>query len=979
MQLQKSKGKLQKVRSPAKYVVGIDLGTTNSAVSFVPIGGLRSEIESLSVIQRLSELEVGPHPSLPSFLYIPGQYDLPQEAPALEGEDKRRLFAGVFARAQGALVPGRLVSSAKSWLCHEGVDRMEDILPWGAPEDVRRVSPVEASAAYLARIRASFDQRFPKTPLADQDVIVTIPASFDDAARELTIEAAKKAGIATPLLIEEPVAALYNALSHHKDLEEFEARDSELILVIDIGGGTTDFSLVGARRSASTVEFQRLAVGRHLLLGGDNMDRTLASNLEKEHFGGEPGRRFSQRQWGLLIEQCRMAKERLLSRIEDLGSSGEGLQSKIEDIEFTIVGEGSSIFGGALSFTLATGVVKAEILDGFFPIVPAGEPLKQRKGGLKEWGLPYEHDPAITRHLSDFLRRHADDQIIRQFAEFRTVSGLLKPDAILFNGGVFHAGLLRERLSEVLASWFGEGGTRVIENFSYDHAVALGATYYGLSRRGEGIKIKSGCSHTYYIVVERDKNGNDSETPLPPGEGGAPAPGEGNFDQSKIHAVCLLPRGTEADKEIELRELNLELLTNTPVQFELLASDVRVDEPGKVVALDPEEAHRLPPLHTIIRHGKKKKEKTVPVALGAYMTEVGTLSMWCEALEGGARYELAFNLREVLAFEDDFEEGAESREQGAEILDSRSVVLDPDDEEADYFVDDRLLASVFGLIDSTFGGSGTPTDQQVQLAQSLAKKIEETLRRKRNSWPAPVLRKIADRLIRHLPARRRHPVFEERWLNLTGFCMRPGFGFPGDKIRVDRLREVFDDDVGADAPLQIQTELWIFWRRVAAGLDKERQLALYSRLKGEMVLIAGAQKNRFGKWFKALGADPVDIERLRALASLERIDPETKKKTGNKVLGKYQSGARNESDLFALTRLAAREPFHAAPNVVVPVEAAERWIRGILESEAQIDSEAKMFLIEAARLTNDRGRDIDFDLRGKVIAALERASDEDEL
>ncbi|MEM6645996.1 MAG: Hsp70 family protein, partial [Bacteroidota bacterium] len=425
---------------PAQYVIGIDLGTTNTAVAYVDLNGAkvkgRRVIEAFDVPQLVAPGEVQGREGLPSFLYLLGGYDLPEGSTALPWDLERTHAVGELAREQGAKVPGRLVASAKSWLSHDGVDRTADLLPWGASKDVDQVSPVEASRRYLQHLREAWDHTMP-APFRDQIVILTVPASFDEVARELTVTAARRAGLDKVILLEEPLAAFYAWMSGDTRAQRAKMAAGDLVLVCDIGGGTTDFSLVAlADAEDGGFRFDRLAVGDHLMLGGDNMDNALGRHVEIDLVGG-PGKLDAQR-WHQLVHRCRLAKERLLSTDDDDASE-----------VVTVMGSGSSLIGGALSSTLNASDVERLLLDGFFPASSfADDPQRQSRAGLTEFGLPYESDPAITRHLSAFLRRYAP--LVREHTGRDAV-----PTHILFNGGVMASPILRERIRRTVGQWYG--------------------------------------------------------------------------------------------------------------------------------------------------------------------------------------------------------------------------------------------------------------------------------------------------------------------------------------------------------------------------------------------------------------------------------------------------------------------------------------------------------------------------------------------
>jgi len=578
--------------------IGLDLGTTHIALA-----AARSEEEPPAVAllpQVLHEGEVGERPLLPSFLYLPGD-ELRPEAIALPWDPSRRYVVGSFAREQGARIPARLVSSAKSWLSHAGVDRRQPVLPWGAPEEVPKVSPIEASARYLQHVREAWDHLHPEMPLAELDLVLTVPASFDAVARDLTVEAARMAGLAERMtLLEEPQAALYAWVASHPDWRR-QLQVGDLILVCDIGGGTTDFSLIAVLEEEGALELRRVAVGDHILLGGDNMDLALAyavrARLEQQ------GQKLDDWQLRALVHSVRQAKEQLFA---DAG---------LEAAPVAIPGRGSRLVGGTIRTELDRTTLESTLVDGFFPRVEVSErPSAQRRVGLTALGLPYAHDPAFTRHLAAFLSRQAEATATLPPGVHREGRSFLHPTAVLFNGGVTKAPSIRARILEVLESWIAaEGGQppKVLEGADPDLAVARGAAYYGLVRKGRGVRIRGGSARSYYVGIER------AELAVP----GVPP---------RVDAVCVAPFGMEEGTEVTLPE-PLGLWVGEPASFRFFASSARRDDRvGDVV--DPAELEELSPIETVLQG---EEGAVVPVRLRARLTEVGTLEI--AAVESGGR------------------------------------------------------------------------------------------------------------------------------------------------------------------------------------------------------------------------------------------------------------------------------------------------------------------------------------------------------
>ncbi|MGZ3440611.1 MAG: Hsp70 family protein [Polyangia bacterium] len=507
-----------------------------------------------------------------------------------------------MARNHGWQVPARLVSSAKSWLSHAGVDRLSAILPWQAPADVSKVSPVEASARYLGHIRAAWDHAHPEAPLASQDVLITVPASFDTVARELTVRAATDAGLPHVTLLEEPQAAFYSWLGHAGDGWRQQLAVGDVVLVCDVGGGTTDFSLISVSDAEGNLALERVAVGDHILLGGDNMDLALAhtvrARLEKE------GHTLDHWQFASLAHSCRTAKETLLS----LGDR--------DAAPVVVLGRGSKVIGGSVRTELQRGDVEKVLVDGFFPESALGDkPRRPPRVGLRELGLPFAADAAITRHLSAFVGAHR------------------KATAVLFNGGVMKGRVLRQRVIQTLDSWADspEDDLKVLSGTDLDLAVAHGAAYYGMVRRGRGVRIRGGTARAYYIGIE-------SSMPAVPGI------------EPPMRALCVAPFGMEEGTEAEVPGQELGLVVGEPAEFRFLASSTRPEDHVGTMVEDArrEDLKELTPVKTALEADAAAAGELVPVTLKSRVTEVGTLELWCEERTGGRRWKLEYNVREAV-------------------------------------------------------------------------------------------------------------------------------------------------------------------------------------------------------------------------------------------------------------------------------------------------------------------------------------------
>ena len=817
--------------------IGIDLGTTNSALAYIEEihGELPDypEIKVLSIPQYVAPGQVEARRTLPSFLFL---------------GDQR--YVGAYAREQGALVPTKSVHSAKSWLSNPEVDRTAQILPWDAQEGGRVLSPVDVSAAILTTIRDAWDQTHPNAPLASQDIVLTVPASFDEEARELTVQAAREAGLEKLTLVEEPAAAFYSWIANHLAQSQKSLFDGQLVLVCDVGGGTSDFTLIRVHRDGDRIEFTRTAVGKHLLLGGDNLDLTLAWLVESKL-----GTQLSIRQRTALRRQCAAAKERMLA------------DASLKSVEITVLGAGSSLVGGTLKSEITREEALELTLEGFLPFCDIHDkPAEEKRSLFRELGLPYVSDPAVTKHLAAFLSANED----------------AKPDTVLFNGGFFIPELCQQRVADVMERWYGKRPL-ILENRDLDLAVAVGAAYYSyVKATGAGLLVRGGLPRSYYVGV------GDNE------------------------AVCLVPRGAEEGQTLELDSQDLHLVANRPVSFRLYSSLTRVDDSVGLLLPSTEttDLHLHAPLNAVIRFGKAG-ERLVPVKLRAHLTEVGTLEVWADSKISEHHWRLQFELRKTA--------DARSSSKPAAV------------------VSDDSIAQAEALLEAAFR-NGTLTPEE------LPGKLEQTLALARNSWPLSAIRKFGDRLLDLAEMRRKSPALEMRWLNLTGFALRPGFGFPGDDFRIEQARRIYAG--GLQFPNQVQNEIdwWIFWGRVAGGLNKNQQVDIFQRLS-PILLPRGSKRPRIN--------NSLLREMWRTGASLELLPLQTKTQLGDALIAQVKKGEFVDTGLWCLSRIGARKLFYGPINQVVPVQAATKWVDALLKVPKTDDA-----VVAIARRTGDSTRDL---------------------
>ncbi|MBZ5581087.1 MAG: hsp70 family protein [Acidobacteriia bacterium] len=848
--------------------IGIDLGTTNSALAYIDEREAEDRdfppVHIFETPQLVAPGRAEPRRTLPSFLFLE------------DGEP-----VGVYAREQGALVPTRLVHSAKSWLSNPDVDRTAKILPWDSPETGRVLSPVEVSARFIAKFHQEWD-RARGLEMAQQDIVLTVPASFDEEARELTVEAARQAGIEKLTLLEEPAAAFYSWIANNLAASRKKLFDGQTVLVCDVGGGTSDFSLIRVSRDGDLVNFTRTAVGKHLLLGGDNLDLTLAWLVETKL-----NAQLSIRQRSGLRRQCSSAKEKLLN------------DPDIKSVEITVLGSGSSLIGRSLKSAILREEALELALEGFLPFTERGEAPKEEKRSLfRELGLPYVSDAAITRHLNAFLEPTGQT-----------------PDAILFNGGFFIPEILRDRVADVVGRWYGKR-PEILENSELDLAVARGAAYYSYVRStGSGILVRGGLPRTYYI--------------------GLGEPREGKFP-----AACLVPRGAEEGSTVEIDNGALQLVANRPVSFRLYSSLTRAeDKLGDVLefaAGDP-DLHMHAPLNAVIRFGKKAEERLIPVKMGARLTEIGTLETWCESKISDNRWRLQFELRKKAA------------EQPAE-------------RKAAAVISEQAVRSSLELIQAVF----TPNAKSPIAPEEFPARLEQTMGLGRNSWPLSAVRQMGDAFLSVAEGRKKAPAYEVRWFNLAGFCLRPGFGYPGDDFRIAQTRRIYASGLTFGNQVQCEIDWWIFWGRVAGGLNRNQQTDIYQRLSGFLLPRGNKKPPRVNAALLR--------EMWRAAASLELLPAGTKTELGDALVRRVKAGDFKESELWCLSRLGARKLFYGPINLVVPPAAVTRWVEALLKAANPGDALAAM-----ARKTEDPTRDLPPATREAVRRRLEALPHADRL
>jgi hypothetical protein len=912
---------------PSRYLIGIDLGTTNSVVAYTDsqeVVDAASPIHVFPIPQLVEHGEVLTLPALPSFLYFPTEDELSAGAVSATWDENPPMVTGVLARQQGALVPSRQVSSAKSWLSYPGVDRRAKILPAQAEPPQPMISPVEASARYLMHLRDAWNSTIgtdAETRFEHQDIVLTVPASFDEEARELTVEAARRASLHKLTLLEEPLAAFYAWIAENRNApasgrssrpyptgegDHEDLRDGELILICDIGGGTTDFSLVSARLVNGELQFERTAIGEHLLLGGDNLDLALTRRVEEKLVEKKLiDITLTLRQRYALRRACCAAKERLLS----------DWSSELSSVPVTVLGSGRAVVGPAVTVELTREEVLQILTDGFLPITAADEmPLHGRSTVLRELGLPYASDPAITRHLAAFLRQAAVTM-----NSLPANHPMARPNAVLFNGGFCLPAVTRERIIEAISFWFGGDPTgwrpKLLNNeeveSAVESAVARGAAYYGRVRRGTGLRIRAGSARTYYIGWRSDDG---------------------------LQGICVLPAGIEEGSTLPLLNRDFSVLANRPVSFTLYSSRTGHDAHGEVAALDEENVHRHAPLVTLLRYGKKMRDVYLFMRLRASFTEVGTLEIWCESRDTPHRWRLQFELR-----------GEEAQAQRLDAAKPHPVLT----RSSAVATSDVAVESALQLIRGVFGGS----DNDTLAPETLANQMEVALGAKRDSWPISAIRRLGDALLEVAAGRKKSPRHEVRWLSLSGFCLRPGFGAPGDDVRVNGLRTITSNELVFADDLQCRVELLVLLRRISGGISASEQQALYRKYKRR---VGNNKKGRLNR--------QLDYEEWRLVASLEHLSGTTRASLGQELLAKIRKEPGDAIWPWALGRLGARIPLYGPQHSVVAAEIAGEWLEVLLDFSRFATIVSSIALI--ARRTDDRSRDIDEATRDRAISRL---------
>lgn len=831
----------------SRYIVGIDLGTTNSVVYYADTEQKPARIRHFPVLQLIAPGETDHQALLPSFCYLPAGADANSDVLRLPWDETPTVVVGRMARDHGAAMVGRQIASAKSWLAHAGVDRTQPILPWGGTAGDDAKSPVAVTALFLNHVREAWNHRFGATRdrdgspclLENQQVVVTIPASFDETARELTLAAAREAGFGHLQLLEEPLAAFYAWLNRQGPAWRETLEPGAKVLIVDVGGGTTDFSFVEMDRDGA---LHRFAVGEHLLLGGDNIDIALARTVEKSW-----NTKLGPGDWASLCQLCRQAKEAIL---------GDGKASHRVDF----LAPGSSVIGGMRTAEVRREQLLELLENGFYPDVPADAPPCRKGAGMREMGLPYASEPAVTRHLLDFLRLAA--KVAARLGN--AAADRLYPDHILFNGGSMIPAPVRERILSIVGGWFPDRETpRELAGEDYSRAVSVGAVYYGLVRRGVGVKVRGGIANAFFIKAAG----------LDGGDG----------------MICLMSRDTDENDPTTVPR-PFRLWTNQRVRFMLYRSATRLaDAPGDLIEAS-DELSPLAPMVTVLQYGKAEK-RLVDVSVVTTLTEIGTLDIRLVARDTDHAWPLRFDLR------------ATSTDRPA----APEAVIVP---AASVEAAGAVLRRAF--------------ETEQERLPKLVGELEQVLEVERGQWSVPLLRGLADRLLELREQRAQSPRHEARWLNLLGYCLRPGIGDPADRYRVRLLWQQWFQGPCFGKQVQIIAEWWILWRRVAAGLSSGHQGTVANNLF-KTLMPKGVYRAKLREGAQA------QAEMWRCLGALELLSLKQKRRVGQVLLDRGRN--LQDFELWVLARLGARRPFHAPANAVVAPDVAARWVTALTALE----------------------------------------------
>jgi len=890
-----------------KFLIGIDLGTTNTVVAYADMAKALSpeNCKIFEIEQLVAPGEVAKRPQLPSFRYHPAKGELKENDLLLPWSDKLNddlptIVIGELARELGAKVDGRQVVSAKSWLSHPQVDRSASILPWGAADEVSKVSPVLASASYLFHVRQAWNTSHPDALMEHQEVVITIPASFDESARAFTVEAAKRAGLSKILLLEEPQAVCYDWYARQGNHAQAQLAKIKLLLVCDVGGGTTDLSLIKISKAKDdSLALTRIGVGNHLMLGGDNVDLALAHTVEQKINGDRPAKKLSTSSLSQLIQQTRKAKEKLLGN------------NPPENTKVTLLGSGARLIGGAKSYLLQQQEVSDIALDGFFPVININEQPVKRRSAVVEFGLPYAPDPAVSKYLAQFILEH--QSACHDAINSTQPEEIATPDALLLNGGVFNSPALNERAQKVLSEWK-TGNITLLENSRPDLAVAQGAVAYAKARRGAQLKIGGGSARTFFLALEKTDSGQQ--------------------------AICLMPKGAEEEQEFMLKEQKFSLRLDQPVKFHLFSTTADHNySAGELITIKDEtitDQHfiSLPPLVIALNsdNTQSSEGEEIGVSLATKLTEVGTLQLDCVS-EKQQRWHVEFQIRK----------SSQSASTSNEKLPPKFADVQ------------KLLASIF---------SKNKKEANPKAIKTLRIDIEKQLG-KRDSWEIPLLRALFDQFLDGRKNRQRSSSHERIWFNLAGYSLRPGFGYPADDWRIEQIWKLHQQGLGFEKETQGWIDWWTFWRRAAGGLNAQQQSTLYKDI-AKFINPSALTSRKLQAEAKQKSYEDM----VKLVAALEHLSIENKVQVSQWLLKRLEKPSETKTSWWALGRIASRIPFHGSAHNVIPQETIQNWLPQLLKADWKKHQHIAFAAVLMTRMSGDRSRDIDQEWREKVIDKL---------
>lgn len=889
--------------SSAEFVIGIDLGTTHSVLCFRHLKDYQAKTELFHVDQLVGPGEIARKPLLPSFRYhyandqlAASDTRLPWQQNTLKENqsDIDNVIIGEWARDLGAKTQGRLISSAKSWLSHPNIDPQADILPWSSDSAVEKVSPVIASASYLDHFQQSWNYHHPEHQLKNQIITITVPASFNDSARALTLEAARLVGLDNVTLLEEPQAVCYDWYHRNKSNHLDIVDKDKTMLVCDVGGGTTDLSLIEMSFQKGELQLNRVAVGEHLMLGGDNIDLALAHVVEQRI---SPNQKFTSAALNQVIQQTRHAKELFLSEQPPSTSS------------ITLLGRGSKLIAQSKTCQLTKNEVTDMVFNGFIPHSEFNELPIHRKSAIVEFGLPYTSDPAISKHIAEFIHRYHDLSLNDPD------NSNYVPDALLVNGGIFNSQKVKTQVQQLLSSWKGHK-VQTLHNGDPDLSVAFGAVEFGFARQGKQKQIGGGSPRNYFINLA-DRNGDKQ-------------------------SICLLPKGSAEDQIINLHNRLFSLTIGEPIKLSLFTTNHDGHfKPGDIVKDELKGSTPLPDyIVTIPKQNNAKRFESV--YLSCQLSSIGTIKIECVSEQKeNLRWALEFSIRTNKHL---------SKQATSELETKQSH---------------PNLAKAKQLIEQVYGAGSKKSDPK--LVKSLRNDLDKILGKK-ETWDIDLMRELSSPILTYAKNRRRTEVHERNWLKLASFVLRPGFGYPADDWRIEQLWPIFPSAVQYNKSTQSWSDWWNLWRRVCGGLTEQQQTDVFEFIKPYFVQDSGKNAKIINQ-----GKTRSYEDMLRLAASLEHISQNQKIEFGEYLMEKLNSKSSTQTHWWAIGRLASRTAFYGSQHNVIPKHIAESWLETLLPLDWKNETHIAFAAVMIARKCGDRECDINDDLRQQILTKLKNS------